>query len=83
MALRSIPPMEFFKNLSMPSGQPTTLKDGGGLTVMVRADGVGRWRLRCLPDVRENRLSLGIWSRVASAAAAARLTRLVYLMNQT
>ena len=69
----------FLKNSSMASGKPISLKDGGGLTVMVLADGVGRWRLRYFLDARKNRRSFGTGSR----AAAATPTWLAYLMNQT
>ena len=32
------------------SGKPETLNDGGGLTLIVRPDDVGWWRLRYFQD---------------------------------
>ncbi len=37
------------------SGKPEILNDGGGLTLIVRLDGVGWWRLRYFQYTRENR----------------------------
>ena len=51
------------------SGKPETLNDGGGLTLIVRPDGVGWWRLRYFQDTRENRLSLGTYPVISLAAA--------------
>ncbi len=54
------------------SGKPETLNDGGGLTVIVRPDGVGWWRLRYYLETRANRLSLGTYPVISLAAARAR-----------
>lgn len=54
------------------SGKPETLSDGGGLTVIVRPDGVGWWRLRYYQETRENRLSLGTYPVISLAAARLR-----------
>lgn len=43
------------------AGKPGTISDGEGLTLIVRPDGAGWWRLRYWLDGRENRLSLGTY----------------------
>ena len=42
-------------------GEPETLNDGGGLSLLVQTSGAGWWRLRYWIDGRENRLSLGTY----------------------
>ena len=54
------------------SGKQETLNDGGGLTLIVRPDGVGWWRLRYFQDTRENRLSLGTYPVISLATARVR-----------
>ncbi len=46
------------------SGEPATIKDGDGLTLIARPDGTGWWRLRYWLSGRENRLSLGTYPDV-------------------
>lgn len=41
------------------TGKPSTLDDGGGLSLIFRPDGAGCWRFWYWIDGRENRLSLG------------------------
>ena len=43
------------------AGEPSTIKDGDGLTLIARPDGAGWWRLRYWLESRENRLSLGTY----------------------
>jgi integrase len=54
------------------SGQPGTINDGGGLTLIARPDGAGWWRLRYWLASRENRLSLGTYPAVTLAEARKR-----------
>lgn len=51
------------------TGAPITIKDGDGLTLIARPDGVGWWRLRYWLDSRENRLSLGTYPETGLRAA--------------
>jgi integrase len=53
-------------------GKPSTLNDGGGLSLICRPDDVGWWRLRYWMASRENRLSLGTYPDVSLADARAR-----------
>jgi integrase len=54
------------------AGKPTTINDGGGLSLICRPDGVGWWRLRYWIASRENRLSLGTYPEVSLADARKR-----------
>ncbi len=54
------------------AGQPSTINDGDGLSLIARPDGVGWWRLRYWLESRENRLSLGTYPDVSLADARAR-----------
>lgn len=54
------------------SGKPTTINDGGGLSLICRTDGAGWWRLRYWITSRENRLSLGTYPAVTLADARRR-----------
>jgi integrase len=54
---------------SRSTGEPVTVKDGGGVTLIARPDGSGWWRLRYWLDGRENRLSLGVYPAVGLRAA--------------
>lgn len=49
-----------------------TIQDGGGLTMICRADGVGWWRMRYWMASRENRLSLGVYPEVSLRQARER-----------
>jgi integrase len=53
------------------TGEPVTLKDGGGVTLIARPDGSGWWRLRYWLAGRENRLSLGVYPKVSLKRAHA------------
>jgi integrase len=46
------------------SGKASTIKDGDGLTLIARPDGVGWWRFRYWLDGKENRLSFGTYPDV-------------------
>lgn len=54
------------------AGEPATIKDGDGLTMIARPDGAGWWRLRYWLRGRENRLSLGIYPEVSLKLARER-----------
>jgi hypothetical protein len=54
------------------SGEDATISDGGGLSLIVKATGVGWWRLRYWMSSRENRLSLGTYPEISLADARQR-----------
>jgi integrase len=54
------------------SSQAATIQDGGGLSLIARANGVGWWRLRYWIASRENRLSLGTHPEISLADARQR-----------
>lgn len=54
------------------ANKPTTLNDGGGLSLLVQPSGAGWWRLRYWLASRENRLSLGTYPDVTLADARRR-----------
>ena len=54
------------------AGEPGTINDGDGLSLIARPDGAGWWRLRYWLASRENRLSLGTYPEVSLADARRR-----------
>ena len=54
------------------AGEPSTINDGDGLSLIARPDGAGWWRLRYWLASRENRLSLGTYPEVSLADARKR-----------
>lgn len=61
-----------FIKVASDTGKPSTVNDGGGLSLICRPDGGGWWRLRYWIASRENRLSLGIYPDVSLASARKR-----------
>jgi integrase len=54
------------------TGTPSTISDGGGLSLQAQPSGAGWWRLRYWIGSRENRLSLGTYPDVSLAEARQR-----------
>ena len=54
------------------AGEPSTINDGDGLSLIARPDGAGWWRLRYWLASRENRLSLGTYPEVSLSDARKR-----------
>jgi len=59
-----------FRALTTASEQ-TRLNDGGGLSLIARADGTGLWRFRYVWERKEQLLSVGKWPYVGLAMARA------------
>lgn len=59
-----------FRALTTASAQ-TRLNDGGGLSLIARADGTGLWRFRYVWERKEQLLSVGKWPYVGLAMARA------------